>query len=147
MGHPLYSKIKVCKKWFTNDIYKMWKIGGQKLPILQKYLVRLKYHTRIWRRQLKNMILKALTLQRLVANIIIKWFEIKFKAFGMIVTAQSSKNMMTSIVSEKKMEHVAKPPIYLHWDFMNFWHSPVWNIQLYFFLVWTGKKSQFEIPS
>ena len=22
-----------------------------------------------------------------------------------------------------------KPPIYLHWDFWNFWYSPVWNIQ------------------
>ena len=21
------------------------------------------------------------------------------------------------------------PPIYLHWDFWNFWYSPVWNIQ------------------
>ena len=21
------------------------------------------------------------------------------------------------------------PPIYLYWDFRNFWHSPVWNIQ------------------
>ena len=32
-----------------------------------------------------------------------------------------------------------KPSIYLHWDFRNFWHSPVWNIQfdeLDFFLVW-----------
>ena len=24
---------------------------------------------------------------------------------------------------------VAMPPIYLHWDFWNFWYSPVWNIQ------------------
>ena len=45
------------------------------------------------------------------------------------------------------------PPIYLHWDFRNFRHSPVWNIQfdffpsLIFFLVWTGKKFQFEISS
>ena len=23
----------------------------------------------------------------------------------------------------------AFPPIYLHWDFRKFWHSPVWNIQ------------------
>ena len=28
MGHPLYSKIKVCKKWFTDYIYKIWKVGG-----------------------------------------------------------------------------------------------------------------------
>ena len=105
MGHPLYSKIKVCKKWFTNYIYKMWKIGGQKLPTLEKYLVRLKYHTRIWRKQLKNMISKALTLQRLVVNIIIKWFEIKFKAFGMIITTQSKKNWKEkreTIQKEKK---------------------------------------------
>ena len=40
------------------------------------------------------------------------------------------------------------PPIYLYWDFMKFWLSPVWNVQLdFFFLVWTRKKSQFEIPS
>ena len=48
--------------------------------------------------------------------------------------------------SEKDVEHPL-PPIYLHWDFMKFWLSPVWNISLIFFLVWTGKKSQFEIPS
>ena len=24
------------------------------------------------------------------------------------------------------------PPIYLHWDFRNVWHSPVWNIQFDF---------------
>ena len=34
------------------------------------------------------------------------------------------------------------------WQNWGYWHSPVWNISsLIFFLVWTGKKFQFEISS
>ena len=48
----------------------------------------------------------------------------------------------------------AKPPIYLHWDFRNFWHSPVWNIQFDFFPsliweknpVWNIKLAKSKIP-
>ena len=39
------------------------------------------------------------------------------------------------------------PPIYLHWDFRNVWHSPVWNNQFDFFPSLTGKKYQFKISS
>ena len=50
--------------------------------------------------------------------------------------------------------HDGHPPIYLHWDFMNFWHSPVWNIQLDFFPslnwekipVWNIKLAKSKIP-
>ena len=43
---------------------------------------------------------------------------------------------------------------YLHWDFRNFWHSPVWNIQFDFFLslnwekipVWNIKVGKSKIP-
>ena len=46
------------------------------------------------------------------------------------------------------------PPIYLHWDFMKFWLSPVWNIQLDFFPslnwekipVWNTKLAKSKIP-
>ena len=46
------------------------------------------------------------------------------------------------------------PPIYLHWDFRNFWHSPVWNIQFEFFPslnwekipVWNIKLAKSKIP-
>ena len=46
------------------------------------------------------------------------------------------------------------PPIYLHWDFRNFWHSPVWNIQFDFFPslnwekipVWNIKLAKSKIP-
>ena len=48
----------------------------------------------------------------------------------------------------------AIPPIYLHWDFMKFWLSPVWNIQLDFFSslnwekipVWNTKLAKSKIP-
>ena len=48
----------------------------------------------------------------------------------------------------------AIPPIYLHWDFRNFWHSPVWNIQFDFFPtlnwekipVWNIKLAKSKIP-
>ena len=46
------------------------------------------------------------------------------------------------------------PPIYLHWDFRNFWHSTVWNIQFDFFPslnwekipVWNTKLAKSKIP-
>ena len=46
------------------------------------------------------------------------------------------------------------PPIYLHWDFRNFWHSPVWNTQFDFFPslnwekipVWNIKLAKSKIP-
>ncbi len=47
-----------------------------------------------------------------------------------------------------------RPPIYLHWDFMKFWLSQVWNIQLDFFPrlnwekipVWNTKLAKSKIP-
>jgi hypothetical protein len=65
MGHPLYSKIKVCKKWFTDYIYKIWKIGGHITEISGEIW---SYKKTIEKHDFKL----ALTLQRLVVNIIIK---------------------------------------------------------------------------
>ena len=36
------------------------------------------------------------------------------------------------------------PPIYLHWDFRNFWHREFEISSLIFFLVWTGKNSSLK---
>ena len=40
-------------------------------------------------------------------------------------TYWNSKNNVNSLIILGR--HI--PPFYLHWDFRNFWHSPVWNIQ------------------
>ena len=57
-----------------------------------------------------------------------------------------TQNIPTSSQQNYKSK-IAKPPFYLHWDFRIFWHSPVWKIELDFFLLWTGKKFQFGISS
>ena len=65
-------------------------------------------------------------------------------------TYWNSKNNVNSLIILGR--HI--PPIYLHWDFRNFWHSPVWNIQFDFFPglnwekipVWNIKLAKSKIP-
>ena len=53
------------------------------------------------------------------------------------VNAEYSKThcgFFFEFVSWVNKSNWASPPIYLYWDFRNYWHSPVWNIQFDFFL-------------
>ena len=78
-------------------------------------------------------------------NPISKWIFFPISNFSIIEESPSCSGLQLgssmksatcnfpSYKTKKYFMQTSDPPIYLHWDFRNFWHSPVWNIQFDFF--------------
>ena len=71
-----------------------------------------------------------------------------------LIYTSSEKSVYPKEISTDFSSLSICPPIYLYWDFRNFWHSPVWNIQLDIFPslnwekipVWNIKLAKSKIP-